>query len=35
MPNNSIKSDVQKRRFTLLLHAGDGERGSPVIELIV
>jgi len=26
MPNNSINSDVQKRRFALLLHAGYGER---------
>ena len=25
-PNNAINSDVQKRRFALLLHAGYGER---------
>lgn len=25
-PNNTINSDVQKRRFALLLHAGYGER---------
>jgi hypothetical protein len=24
--NNAINSDVQKRRFALLLHAGYGER---------
>jgi len=28
MPNNSINSDVQKRRFALLLHAGYGERSA-------
>ncbi len=27
-PNNTINSDVQKRRFALLLHAGYGERSS-------
>ena len=26
IPNNTINSDVQKRRFALLLHAGYGER---------
>jgi hypothetical protein len=26
IPNNAINSDVQKRRFALLLHAGYGER---------
>lgn len=26
MPNTAINSDVQKRRFALLLHAGYGER---------
>jgi len=26
MPNNAINSDVQKRRFALLLHAGYGGR---------
>jgi len=26
MPNNAINSDVQKRRFALLLRAGYGER---------
>jgi len=26
MANNAINSDVQKRRFALLLHAGYGER---------
>ena len=26
LPNNAINSDVQKRRFALLLHAGYGER---------
>jgi len=25
-PNNTINSDVQKRRFALFLHAGYGER---------
>ena len=25
-PNNAINSDVQKRRFALLLHAGYGDR---------
>lgn len=25
-PNNAINTDVQKRRFALLLHAGYGER---------
>ncbi len=25
-PNNTINSDVQKRRFAKLLHAGYGER---------
>ena len=25
-PNNAINSDVRKRRFALLLHAGCGER---------
>jgi hypothetical protein len=25
-PNNAVNSDVQKRRFALLLHAGYGER---------
>ncbi len=27
-PNNTINSDVQKRRFALLLHAGYGERSA-------
>lgn len=26
MPNNAINSDVSKRRFALLWHAGYGER---------
>ncbi len=26
LANNAINSDVQKRRFALLLHAGYGER---------
>ena len=26
MHNNAINTDVQKRRFALLLHAGYGER---------
>jgi len=26
LPNNAINSDMQKRRFALLLHAGYGER---------
>ncbi len=30
MPNNAINSDVQKRRFALLLHAGYGERDASV-----
>jgi len=29
-PNNAINSDVQKRRFALLLHAGYGERYTPI-----
>jgi hypothetical protein len=28
MPNDAINSDMQKRRFALLLHAGYGERYS-------
>ena len=27
--NNAINSDVQKRRFALLLHAGYGKRYTP------
>jgi hypothetical protein len=34
MPNNAINSDVQKRRFALLLHAGYRERwASEIIAL--
>lgn len=29
MPDHAINSDVQKRRFALLLHAGYGERSKP------
>jgi hypothetical protein len=31
MANNAINTDVQKRRFALLLHAGYGER-SPALR---
>jgi hypothetical protein len=30
LPNNAINSDVQKRRFALLLHAGYGERWAAI-----
>ena len=33
MPNNAINSDVQERRFALLLHAGYGERWAAQIVM--
>ena len=30
--NNAINSDVQKRRFALLLHAGYGERWAAQVK---
>ena len=32
-PNNAINSDVQKRRFALLSHAGYGERWASIYGL--
>jgi hypothetical protein len=31
MPNNAINSDVSKRRFALLWHAGYGERYADLL----
>jgi hypothetical protein len=32
--NNAIDSDVQKRRFALLLHTGYGKRWAPGQKLV-
>jgi hypothetical protein len=34
MPNNSSNSDLQKRRFALLLHASYGERYREFLQKI-